>query len=114
MLPKNFSTETSDEDKSHSSHKSVLKDKYGTIQKAEEEEDKTVNGDALRIKGGIEIGADGYYHGNILSEKIEGINTTMPSTQAQKNENSSSIPADQKLMKIRMMPVKCLSESEDK
>lgn len=36
-------------------------------------EDQSDNGEHNRIKGGIELGLDGYYHGNILSNKIEDL-----------------------------------------
>ena len=59
--------------------------------KCKEDEDKTDYGASKMIKGGIVTGTDGYYHANIISEKIE---------DPEGNEDKSRI------LKVKLMPIK--------
>lgn len=75
--------------------------------KVEVDSDKTDQGLSKKIKGGITI-EDGYYHGNILSEPIEDLDGKILT-----NHNFIGLKEKQRLMKTRLMPVKCPSEDSD-
>lgn len=92
--------ENSEDNRSDSSHDMPMKNKFEQNSNHGNNVESTSDlGLSKMVKGAIEIGKDGYYHANINSVKFED-------EDGKKNKS--------RIMKVRLMEVKCTSENSDK